>query len=31
LRGDIYHANEPRQILDLVDAFFTSDTVALAS
>jgi tRNA-dihydrouridine synthase B len=34
LRGEIYHANEPRQIADLVDAFFAtshSEPVALAS
>jgi tRNA-dihydrouridine synthase B len=35
LRGSIYHANEPHQILDLVDEFFSSEpaseTVALAS
>jgi tRNA-dihydrouridine synthase B len=31
LRGEIHHAHEPRQIVDLVDAFFTSEPVALAS
>ena len=31
LRGDIYHVNDPREILDLVDTFFHSEPVALAS
>jgi tRNA-dihydrouridine synthase B len=35
LRGEIYHAHEPRQILDMVDHFFTApqrdEPVALAS
>jgi tRNA-dihydrouridine synthase B len=31
LRGEIYHAHEPARILDLVDAFFASEPVALAS